>query len=305
MRAALLVLCAFLVTCCRGTIGGLPDGTADADASLAEEADGSFADDGNVSADEGAPTDSEPSGEDGGPDSDDGASGDDNASDGDGGLPGEIIPPERRIIWESNVGIPGGIPNRTVCCANLEASAYGNGSADATSAIQNVLDSCNQDQVVCLSAGVFKITSTVFLRDHIVLRGSGPQSTTISYQGPAGGRSAIAFTNWPNFDSARHVAVTSAAIKGSTRITVEDASGVVAGDVMLIDQLNDGELVDPEGVEGKCTYCGRADGDRTLGQLVEVTAVNGTETKSVSTFLFIGATIRGFRPRPPSSLPGA
>ena len=33
-----------------------------------------------------------------------------------------------------------------------------------------------------------------------------------------------------------------------------------AGDILLIDQLNDGVLVDNVGSEGACTYCSRADG---------------------------------------------
>jgi hypothetical protein len=193
----------------------------------------------------------------------------------DGAAPAdEIIPPDRRVIWQGNVGIPGGIPDRSEVCATIDAGTYGNGSADATAEIQNALDLCPRDQVVILPAGTYRVTDTLFLRDHTVLRGAGPDATVISYQGPTGGRSAIAFTNWPNFDSGAAVAVTSGADKGSTTVTVADASAAELGSVMLIDQLNDGVLVDPEGVEGKCTYCGRADGDRTLGQLVEITAVN-------------------------------
>ena len=54
-------------------------------------------------------------------------------------------------------------------------------------------------------------------------------------------------------------------------------AGITAGDILLINQLNDGTLVDPVGVEGKCTYCGYENGDRVLGQLVEVTAVTGNQ----------------------------
>ncbi len=210
------------------------------------------------------------------------ADGDTRPADGDaevdGGTPlAEIIPSERRVVWEGNVGIPGGIPARTEVCATIDASSYGNGSADATEQIQDALDMCPEDQVVFLPAGTYRVTGTLFVRDHTVLRGAGPDVTTISYEGPAGGRSGIAFTNWPNFGSAGSVSVTAGATKGSTTVTVADASAAAVGSVMLVDQLNDGSLVDPNGVEGKCTYCGRADGDRTLGQLVEVTAVNGNQ----------------------------
>ena len=66
---------------------------------------------------------------------------------------GETIAPDRRTTW--NPGIPGGIPVRTTVCATLEASAYGNGLADATPGIQAAIDACPEGQVVRLSAGRF------------------------------------------------------------------------------------------------------------------------------------------------------
>ena len=46
---------------------------------------------------------------------------------------------------------------------------------------------------------------------------------------------------------------------------------------MLLNQLNDGVIVDPVGTEGKCTFCGYENGDRVLGQFVEVTAIAGNQ----------------------------
>jgi hypothetical protein len=102
--------------------------------------------------------------------------------------------------------------------------------------------------------------------------------TIVSYEGIEGDRNGLALWGSPNFSSGdTSVAITAGAHKGSTTLTVASAPQAEVGDVMLIDQRNDGELVDPEGVEGKCTYCGREDGDRTLGQLVEITAINGND----------------------------
>jgi hypothetical protein len=134
------------------------------------------------------------------------------------------------------------------------------------------------DEVVLLPAGTYRVTETIRVPSHRVLRGEGQDTTVISYEGPSGGRSGIALSGWPNFSTGEtSVGISAGAVKGSTTITVESAPDAAMGDLMLIDQLNDGEFVDPDGVEGKCTYCGRADGDRTLGQIVEITAISGND----------------------------
>lgn len=61
--------------------------------------------------------------------------------------------------------------------------------------------------------------------------------------------------------------------KDSKVITLSSTSGITPGDILLINQLNDNNIVDPVGVEGKCTYCGYEGGNRALGQLVEVKGV--------------------------------
>ncbi|MBN2498988.1 MAG: hypothetical protein JXR96_30645 [Deltaproteobacteria bacterium] len=196
----------------------------------------------------------------------------------DGGGAGEIIPPERRIEWAGHVGIPGGIPERGTVCATIDADTYGDGVTDATAAIQEALDSCPDDQVVLLPAGTYRVTGRILIWSHKVLRGAGQDETVIRFEGPSGTRSALALAGWPNFSTGEtSVAISAGANKGSTSIVVADPQYASAGSVMLIDQLNDGSFVDPEGVEGKCTYCGRSNGDRTLGQLVEVTAVDGNQ----------------------------
>lgn len=247
---------------CSGSVGGGDAG--DGNDAANGDADGmSPADDGGQPGDPGA---------------DRAADGDAAGADDGGVEPTEIIPEDRRVEWSGNVGIPGGIPERNTVCATVDASTYGNGTTDATAAIQDALDNCPDDQVVLLPAGTYRVTGAIRVRSHRVLRGEGMDATTISYQGPSGGRSAIALSGWPNFSTGdKSVGITSGADKGSTTIVVDDAQYAVAGSMMLIDQLNDGDFVDPNGVEGKCTYCGRADGDRTLGQLVEVTAVNGNQ----------------------------
>src|SRR6266404_5845730 len=61
-----------------------------------------------------------------------------------------ILPQERRTTW--NPGIPGGIPGRPTLCATLSAAAFGDGTTDATSAIQSAIGACPAGQVVYLPA---------------------------------------------------------------------------------------------------------------------------------------------------------
>jgi hypothetical protein len=54
----------------------------------------------------------------------------------------QIIPQDRRITWHP--GVPGGIPTRTVMCANAVTGfgAIGNGVADDSGAIENAINAC-------------------------------------------------------------------------------------------------------------------------------------------------------------------
>ena len=164
-----------------------------------------------------------------------------------------FIDPSRRIDW-TQAGIPGGIPVRTTICATLNAATYGNGSTNATSAIQNAIDGCPAGQVVYLPAGTYVTTQTIHLRSNRTLRGAGPGQTTISYQG-ATGRSVLDIKgNTYNdiWSLRRTFAVTGGATKDSRQITLSSTAGISVGDVLLIDQLNDGVLVDYVGKEGPC-----------------------------------------------------
>jgi hypothetical protein len=94
----------------------------------------------------------------------------------------EIIPADRRIDW-SYAGIPGGIPHRTIICESVNSALYGNGTTDATAAIQLALENCPDGQVVYLPAGVYKVSDTIHLDDFDTLRGAGPGITILKHSG--------------------------------------------------------------------------------------------------------------------------
>src|SRR5437868_10252502 len=63
------------------------------------------------------------------------------------------IDPSRAVDW-SNVGIPGGIPNRTTICTTLNPGA-------TSAQINNAISSCPNGQVVFLNAGTYNLAGGI------------------------------------------------------------------------------------------------------------------------------------------------
>jgi len=204
----------------------------------------------------------------------------------------DLLPADRCIDW-SMAGIPGGIPSRTTIYKTIDAALYGNGTTDATTAIQSAIDSCPAGHVVYLPAGRYKTSQTIHLYDWTTLRGAGPGKTTISFEN-SWGRSILDMRGlfyWDVTGLKRNFSIIGGATKGSTQITLSGTGPTSIGDILLIDQLNDPQLVDPVGYEGLCSYCGRENGTRTRGQIVEVTAVNGnTVNLNLPLYYTLGAS---------------
>jgi hypothetical protein len=97
---------------------------------------------------------------------------------------------------------------------------------------------------------------------------------------------------WDITGRQRSFAITGGASKGSTQIALASTGTIAVGDILLIDQLNDPQLVDPVGYEGLCSYCGRLNGTRARGQIVEVTALNGnTVSLNLPLYYTLGASL--------------
>ena len=179
----------------------------------------------------------------------------------------DIIPEDRRIYWEP--GIPGGIPIRNNICATIDASTYGDGITDATSAIQTAINNCPQDGVVYIPEGDYRLTSELAMFEKgVVLRGDGPDKTRLLQYSP---RSVIRIYAW----GSRPVAsVESGYTRGSYSVTVNDSSGFSIGDLVIIDQQNDPSLVSIND-NNPCNYCSREGGNRAMGQSVLITEISG------------------------------
>ncbi len=153
----------------------------------------------------------------------------------------DIIPADRRISWQGLAGVPGGIPHRTTIFAsvkNAPYSAVGDGVADDTSAIQAAINACPADQVVYIPAGTYRINNRLtFNKSDRTIRGSGMGKTVLKFYVDRGnGAFEAGAAQWPRPKAS--LAITAGATKGSTTVTVPDASSVVVGRLIRIEQAN-------------------------------------------------------------------
>jgi hypothetical protein len=171
--------------------------------------------------------------------------------------PTGLLTTDRATIWNPGLMAVGGISNRTTTCATVNASTYGNGTQDASAGIQAAIDACPLDQVVQLSAGTFLINANYLaITKGITLRGAGATRTTLTRTNgadmdPNSPRHNPAFvqapviligpTRWPNED--RSINLTADAVKGTYSVTIANTSGLVVGDIVEIDELDDPALV--------------------------------------------------------------
>jgi Pectate lyase superfamily protein len=193
-----------------------------------------------------------------------------------------LIPAERLTEW--NPGIPGGIPARTTVCATVEASKLGNGAQDATAAIQTAIDACPIGQVVQLSAGDFKIASSIRIHKGIVLRGQGPEKTRLKM--PVGTNANLITVGTLWFKLVQSTNLTADAVKGTRAAVLAKNPGLTKGELVTIDQLANPEITEwgaksPAGDPSR-TWFTRP--DRPVGQVMEVESVKGNKVTFTTPF---------------------
>ena len=205
----------------------------------------------------------------------------------------EITPADRRIQWDP--GVRGDIPARSTVSINVRNAPYsavGDGVADDTSAIQCAILDCTAGQVVYIPTGTYKITSAVYIKNNITLRGDGIGKTIIKGGTPFGSNFLIGFEDGsfdPDFAMSTARDLSSGYTKGSVSISTSVEHGWSAGDYILIDQLEDPNGDPPitrTGSEGPCTWCGRANGMRPIGQWAKILTVPTTTTATIDPPLY-------------------
>jgi PKD repeat protein len=189
----------------------------------------------------------------------------------------DVIPSNRRTVWQGNVGVPGGIPvNRTVY-TTIPAGA-------SAATIQTALNSCPSNQIVQLSAGTYNLSSELDItRNGVTLRGAGPDKTTII----SSANTAILiygygwYGEWATPNVNRHKSWVGGYTQGTNVITVSSTGDLAVGQIIFLDQLNDagtsaigsGGMADP-GAYTSVAYPNSGQ-DRYQFQLTRVTAING------------------------------
>ena len=204
----------------------------------------------------------------------------------------DVIPP--RLLTRWSPGIPGGIPVVKDVYITIPAAIFGDGTSDATAAINQAIQaagavaSAAHPQVVYLPAGTYRISDSILLnRSHVVLRGDGPDRTRIV--GIPGAQQASIRVGW-KWDYTGVWYVIGDVPKGSTSLTISDASAIEPGDILQIDQMDDFRYVRiaPDGVlhkrqpttgmdgPGTGAYPGVTRGPwRSVGQQIEVAGKRG------------------------------
>lgn len=193
-----------------------------------------------------------------------------------------IVAASRSVDWR-NVGISGGIPNRTTVCATLNPGATG---AQITAAIA----SCPSGQVVFLNAGIYNLSGGITFnnKSNVTLRGAGANQTFLVFSSAntCHGTSAdicldSSDTNWRGGPS-NAATWTAGYAKGTTVITLSSTTNLAVGTPLTLDQLDDtsdnGDIyVCETGGCGIDNYSGGQRLDRAQQQLVLVTAINGNQ----------------------------
>jgi PKD repeat protein len=147
---------------------------------------------------------------------------------------GEIIPQDRRVDWIPgvNVGVPGGIPNRT--------TVYTTFAPGATAAqINSAIAACPSNQVIKLGAGTFTLGSTLNFgfKKGVTLRGAGA-STILK---PSHNDTIISVGGDVSENAGTDI--TAGYAKGSTNLTVASTAGLSVGMMVRIDQMMDPSIM--------------------------------------------------------------
>lgn len=192
----------------------------------------------------------------------------------------DIVPDSKKINWATNAGVRGGIPTRT--------TIFSTRSPGATLAqIQGDLDSCPANQVVKLNAGVYNLGGNLYIgKSSITLRGAGMGDPRTGVNGTILTNTSIwlcdpdrTYAPYDTFSLKGNI--TAGYTRGSTVITVSTVSGLSAGMVIGIDQLNAGQVFG--GDEDSCGSCSRpttagpADGSRLMQQYVNIESISGSD----------------------------
>ena len=155
------------------------------------------------------------------------------------------IPSDRIGVWEANVrnGVIGGIPTYSAGPNIMDYGGIDDGTGSNNTALQSAIAASSNDQAIILPAGTFAFSSASMYGgpSRRAIRGAGIGATTLKI---TGGSSGVVFGTALDYgsNSNPHSDITGGLTKGSTVITVSDASTFVNGRMAKINVTNDPDL---------------------------------------------------------------
>ncbi len=201
------------------------------------------------------------------------------------------LPADRMVPWQGNVGVEGGIPARPeVRNCVTEDGVPTDGVRDAAPAIRDCLARTPAGHAAYLPAGTYAIRSReqgedgIRIPSDVTLRGDGPDtilSAEMSLE-------HVVYIG-QGYSADRLVPVIAGGAKGSRQLTLQDTTGIEAGDYLLVNQLNDRTVpVTPVSGwgDGDCSWCDQFSATRLRAQVVEVTGKVGDELELGAAGLF-------------------
>jgi hypothetical protein len=201
-----------------------------------------------------------------------------------------VIDPTRATAW-TNAGAT--VASRSTICSTLGTAGQAASFPQTVTVAQinSAISACPSGQVVFLNAGTYALVGQInFSRSNVTLRGAGPDQTKIvpTLGGGCGNTTSViclsADSNWS--DGPDHLTNwTAGYAQGTTVITLASVSGLSVGQVLILDQLDDGSdsgniyicgtLAANCSSEGQVGGGGRG-GNRAQLQYALVKAINGT-----------------------------
>jgi hypothetical protein len=196
-----------------------------------------------------------------------------------------IIPSSRLATWYGNVGVPGGIPNRTTIFANVTQSPYkadNTGKTDASAAINNAIAACPSGQVVYLPAGTYKLSQPISFgfANGITLRGAGNSTVLVpdpglsAYQLISLGADTLNWGTTGTKPYTNQVNWTAGYAQGSNVITLSSTANYKVGQLIYLTQTDDPTLVWTD-----------SSSTQNIKQITRITAINGNNV-TISPALF-------------------
>lgn len=200
-------------------------------------------------------------------------------------------------VW-STAGVSGGIPTNYTQCVTSQCNAVSGGTVTFAS-LTSAISSAPANTYLQIPSGTYNISAGLDIADksNFILRGNGPNLTTLNFNGTATGcvyDAAICVRSSSSINPEAPSVVanwTAGYSKGTTSITLSSKSGLAVGKLIYLDQLVDGTPDNGEiwmnsnvGVtasEGD-SHINRNDGvityasNRSQVQVVEVTSIPGT-----------------------------